>query len=508
MEPAENGRDAFEIPMNPKNLNTSKRLTLGVTAAMVVVLSSFAQPAAAQSSVAASGGSIDAAAVAVNEAPLVTDPATRHQVNAAAVVPAAKKDDGSLTFHGVTLYGTFDIGAAYLNHGAPLTSYYTPGLPFVIQKNSNGPITSISPNGLSQSKIGLSGVEPITDDVNVVFKLETGFQPTSLHISDGSRSLIVNNGVPLNQQTTSGDSSRAGQIFQGAAYIGAASKTWGTLIFGRQSSLILDGFSKYDPQNSSPSFSVIGYSGFAPGGGATETARFDSALRYNYATGPIRVSYLHNFKLNTFFPGSADQLDVGGDYKGFSADVTYSHISDAVSESSLSAAQNTAHPGTLAATISDDTAWVFEGKYTYGKAQFYGAVERIEMANPSDPLPVGLRGIGGYVISAINNTAYVNHRVEYVSWMGVRYAVTDKLQVTGAYYRYDQNSFKGNGCSDTSASSCSGTLQDFSVVADYRLTKRFDVYGGLNHSAVADGLASGFLHTSSAAPVVGIRFTF
>ena len=55
-----------------------------------------------------------------------------------------------------------------------------------------------------------------------------------------------------------------------------ASKTYGTLTYGLQSGLLLDNFAKYDPQSQAQAFSVIGYSGFASGGGATETARFDS----------------------------------------------------------------------------------------------------------------------------------------------------------------------------------------------------------------------------------------
>jgi len=500
-------RDAIEIPLAPKNLKTSRTWILGLLSA--AALGAFAGSACAQASAAALAAQADAAAArdAVRDAgPKLADPAASQ--DDAAPAPRAEKDDASLTFRGVTLYGTFDIDVAYLNHGAPLTAFYGPGLPFLIQRNSNRPITSIAPNGLSQSKLGVSGVEPITDDVNLVFKLETGFQPTSFRLTNGPRSLVVNNGVPLTQQTTSGDSSRAGQLFQGAAYIGADSKSWGTLIFGRQASLILDSLAKYDPQNSSQTFSPIGYSGFAAGSGDTETARFDSALRYSYSNGPVHVAYLHNFKLNTLFPGGADQFDVGGEYKGFAADITYSYVSDAISEASLSAAQNAIHPGALAGTVSDDTAWVLEGKYTHGKAQFYAAVERVESANPSTPLPPGLRGLGGIVVGFANNTAFAIHRVTYVSWVGVRYALTDRLQVIGAYYRNDQNSFKGNGCSDTSASSCSGQLQDASIVADYRLTRRFDVYAGVNHSEAANGLASGFLETSVIAPVAGVRFNF
>ena len=422
---------------------------------------------------------------------------------------STKKDDGSLTWKGITLYGTFDIGVAHLDHGAPLTSYYGPGLPFVIQKYSNRAITSVSPNGLSQSKLGLSGVETINDDLQAVFKLETGFQPTSGHLSNGSKSLIVDNGLPLASQTTNGDSSRAGQLFQGAAYLGVASKTWGTLTYGLQPSLMLDNFSKYDPQNQSQSFSVIGYSGFAGGAGATETARFDNSVKYAIAKGPVRASYLHNFEGGNDFPGRADQVNVGGDYKGLSVDLTYSHVSDAVSESPLTAAQNAVHPGTLAGTVSDNTTYAVEARYVVGKAKVYFGYEAIELANPDRPLPNGFRGIGGYVVSYVNNTAYAIHRKETVAWTGLRYAITDKLDVTGAYYRYDQNSYKGNGCSDTSASSCSGSLWDASLVADYRFNRHFDAYAGVNHSAVADGLASGFLnHSSTAFPVVGVRFSF
>jgi predicted porin len=485
-----------------------KTLTLSFAAALLIAASSLAHPAGAQSAAAPAGQALDAAAS--GQEAVVTDPAAKAQAKAADAAPKAApaKDDGSLTWHGVTLYGTLDIGLAYLTHGAPLTSYYAPGLPFVIQKNSNRPITSISPNGLSQSKIGLSGAEPINDDTKFVFKLETGFQPTSGHLSNGSKSLIVDNGLPLAAQTTNGDSSRAGQLFQGAAWLGVASKTFGTLTYGLQNSLLLDNFARYDPQNQSLSFSVLGYSGFAGGAGATETARFDSSLKYVVAKGPVRFSVMHNFQGADNFPGRADEVDVGGDYQGFSADVTYAHVADAVSESVLSAAQNLVHPGTLAGTVSDDTTYAVEARYVWGKAKIYGGFENIQMANPKHPLPASFRGIGGYDVDFVNNAAYAIKRVEKVSWVGLRYSVTDRLDVTGAYYRYDQNSFKAGGCSDASASSCSGQLQDVSLVADYRWTKRFDVYGGVNHSQVANGLASGFLQIKTTAPVVGVRFTF
>jgi len=408
----------------------------------------------------------------------------------------------------VTLYGTVDVGVAYLTHGAPLSAYYGPGLPFLIQKFSDRSITSIAPNGLSQSKIGLSGEEPIADGFSAVFKLETGFQPTSGNLTNGPKSLIISNGLPLNQQADSGDASRAGQPFQGAAYAGLASKTFGTLTFGRQNGLMLDALIKYDPQAQSQAFSPIGYSGTAGGAGDTEDTRLDSTLKYAYAHGPVRLVYLHQFTGADSIPGGADEVDVGGDYHGFSVDAVYTHVSDAILAAPLTAAQSLANPGTLASTISDNTTYSVQGKYVYGPAKLYAGYEHMEYANPAHPVAAGATDIGGYILSVVNNAAYKDHKILQISWVGLRYSVTSALDVTGAYYHYDQNSYKGNGCANTSASSCSGDLNAVSAVADYRLSKYFDVYTGVTYSAVANGLAAGYLKSSVAASMTGVRFNF
>src|SRR6201996_4939299 len=160
-----------------------------------------------------------------------------------------RKEVPSLTFAGVTLYGTIDIGVAYLSHGAPLSSSWGPGLPYFVQNYSNHSIVSAAPNGLSQSKVGLSGVEPLGfGDFTGVFRIETGFQPTSGRLTDGPGSLVADNGKAAAVKISSGDSSRAGQAFNGPLYAGISSKTFGTLTFGRQQTLISDALNKYDPQ--------------------------------------------------------------------------------------------------------------------------------------------------------------------------------------------------------------------------------------------------------------------
>ena len=429
-------------------------------------------------------------------------------IQSPAIAQSTPASDDGLTFHGITLYGTVDIGLAYMSHGAPLSPDYGPGLPFLVQKFSNKSITSIAPNGLSQSRIGLSGIERINGDLSAVFRLETGFQPTSGKLTDGPASLVNNNGKALTDQATSGDSSRAGQPFNGAAYGGIASKEWGTLTFGRQTGLMADNLAKYDPQAQSQAFSPIGYSGVSGGNGDTEDLRYDSAIKYVYGYGPGHIGLLHQFGSDGNIPGGADSVDAGFDYAGFSFDALYAYVRDAVSAASLSASQAAAAPGTLAATISDNRSYSFQGKYTRGPVKLYAGYEHISYANPSHPIANGTETIGGYVLSNVTNTAYDIHKILQISWVGIRYSITRDLDLVGAYYRYDQGNYNKTSCHDTSASSCSGTLYDISAVGDYRLSKRFDTYLGVNFSSVADGLASGYLVSSNIAPMVGIRFTF
>jgi predicted porin len=420
---------------------------------------------------------------------------------------AARADD-ALTWRGLTLYGTLDMGVAWLSHGAPLSPDFPPGLPFTIQKFSDRATFSVAPNGLAQSRLGLAGNEALGDGVSAIFRLETGFQPTSGHLTDGPRSLIAANGIPLKAQTTSGDTSRAGQALQGAAWAGLDGGRFGALTFGRQNSLLLDDLIAYDPQAQSYAFSPIGYSGVVSGAGDTQDARFDSAVKYVVSRGPVRLALLHQFGGVGRFAGDADEADVGLRFGGVSADVAYGQVNNAIAVASLNAAQAAAAPGTLAATISDNTALTAQAKAHRGPLTLYGGYEHIVYLNPAHPLAPGFRDIGGYVVSVVNNTAYDHHRILQISWVGARLALTRSLDLTGAYYRYDQASYQGDGCSDASAPSCAGSLGALSGVVDYRLNRHFDVYGGVIGSRVSGGPAAGFLHTGSVATMEGVRLGF
>ena len=432
--------------------------------------------------------------------------------SSAAAAPAKKSDSSALTFAGVTLYGTVDVGIAYMTHGAPLSQTWSPGLPYFVQNFSNHSILSAGPNGLSQSKVGLSGVEPLWGDFTGVFRLETGFNPTSGRLTDGPASLVADNGRSAATKISAGDSSRAGQPFQGAAYAGISSKTFGTLTFGRQGTLMSEALSKYDPQLQSNAFSPISLQGTAGGFGDTQNRIFDSSAKYVINVGPAHFAAIHQFGSDGYVPENSNEVSIGADIAGLSVDAIWGVIHGAVAAASLSAAQvPTVAPGTLAATISDNTGYAALASYNLKEIfpiKFFAGWERIKFNNPEHSLPAGTQDIGGYVLSITNNTAFNIQKILQISWAGARYNPIPQLDLSAAYYQYNQKSFSANGCSNISASACAGELHDASLVADYHWTKRFDTYAGVNYSIVQNGLANGYLFTSDWTPMVGVRFNF
>jgi predicted porin len=251
--------------------------------------------------------------------------------------------DDSLTYHGITLYGIVDVGIQNQSHGAPINDYFVGGSAEIVQKNSNHSVTGITPSNLSNSRIGLQGVEPIVGDWSGVFKLETFFNPQSGEISDALKSLAQNNGRALANQTTNVDSSASGQPFI-QSFAGFSSKTVGTFTFGRQNTVLADGIAKYDPNFASQAFSLIGISGTTAGGGDTQNRRLDSSVKYvgsfsAEAGGGAHLAAQYKFNQSRGSAGSAFQVSIGGEFAGASLDAYYTKINDAVSIASLSAAQ-------------------------------------------------------------------------------------------------------------------------------------------------------------------------
>lgn len=457
---------------------------------------------------------------------------------APAAAPAAPAGD-ALSWHGITLYGIVDIGLQNQSHGAPISDYFPAGSSDIVQKNSNHSITGLTPSNMAQSRVGLNGLEPLVGDWSAVFKLETFFNPQSGNISDALKSLVQNNGRPLASQTTGIDSSVAGQPFI-QAFAGFSSKSMGTITFGRQNTVLADGIAKYDPNFASQAFSLIGLSGTAAGGGDTQDRRLDSSVKYVATYGG--VAHLGaQYKFNGSYGGanSALEISLGGEFAGLSIDGYYAKVTDAVTVSSLSSAQvngavvvcpavipagtycgaGASTDNALAATISDNTTFAVLGLYNFGALnsglagiKLYAGYEHIKYANPKTPLGAGFDDIGGYKLQIVNNAAFPSDKVLEVFWAGVRYTVVAPLDLNFAYYGYKQNSYAvgaNAGCNTNKSGQCSGTLDDLSFNADYRLTKRFDAYAGVMYTGVKNGLANGYIfHTTDITTTTGVRFKF
>jgi predicted porin len=246
-------------------------------------------------------------------------------------------------------------------------------------------------------------------------------------------------------------------------------------------------------------------------------------VKYRVDVGQFRAAGLYQFGGYGWNNASTNAWEgqVGGDipmggYGTLSLDAIYSKVIDAVSLSSLSAPVAPAAVGTLGATISDDSSVMLLAKYTIGPWKFYGGYENILFQAPSN-FQTGFTSIAGIPVLTANikNTTYsLNQKDLQVVWTGAKYAISPTLDIAAAYYHYNQDDYNPTpakscvGPGTAQASSCAGTLNAYSVMIDWRFAPKFDAYAGVMFSSVANGLASGYLHTSSADPMAGLRFTF
>jgi predicted porin len=452
---------------------------------------------------------------------------------AAVKAPAAANDD--LCWRGVCLYGNIDMGLSYINHGSPLSPLAVGPLNYLVSKQSLGSYFGVGPNQLSTSFIGLRGKQEIADGLYAVFNLQTQFDPASGQTSSGIGSIQQNNGLGLAQQNGYSDSSKAGQMFNGAAYAGLSSPIYGTLTYGRQNALSSDLVTNYDAISGSNAWSVLAYQGASGGGGDTQNRIYDNSFEYRVGVGPVRFAVETQLRNGgNSGTGNAFEGDIGFDYLGLSMDFIGGKVYDAVAAAPLSAAQvitvNTSGiptgVGSIAGTVSDNTVFQIAGKYTIGPVKLFAGYEHIDFANPNNPLTPGAFIEGGYTVGVPNNTNFTTDKILQVFWAGVKYSVRSDLDLAVSYYHEIQNSFIiGNGtnptgtCNTAVSGGCSGTLDAVSFVADWRFARHFDAYAGVMWSQVQNGLANGFAlanglpgrtgNTASAFdPGVGLRYQF
>src|SRR5208282_775050 len=470
--------------------------------------------------------------------------------------------DCTLTWHGITLYGAYDVGVGWVSHGLPENGHNYEG-ESLVNRNGYQHRFLVAPNNLRQTGLGIRGKEEFAHGWFVVFNASTGINPQSGLLANASATQTANNGLPRGSYSYAIDGARAGQPFNDEYYGGISSTLFGTLTFGRQRSLGTDAMLLYDPAGGSYAFSYIGYNGTMAGGGDTENSRWDDAVKYRIAYGPVHFGAMYKFAdgnggcysatagwtasgPNACTPESAHNnafgFDLGGNSGKFSADLVFQHYNQAISvlnpllgPSSLSAPyQSTTNsintnpitgPNLIGTTnavygiVTDNNAVMVAAKYKWDPFKFFAGYEYIWQNNPSDPLGVGASDQGGYIMSGVEDNNLDATKMLQIWWTGVKYTYRSKTDTTLSWYQQRQNDFRvPPTCSPDAGfrSSCAGNLNEGSLYADHRFTKRFDGFAGIAYSYVNGGLAIAiphkpgvpYLHNNNFAPTVGGRFTF
>jgi len=467
--------------------------------------------------------------------------------------------DCTLTWHGITLYGAYDVGVGWVSHGLPVNGYNYEG-ESLVNRNGNQSRFLIAPNNLQQTGLGVRGKEEFLPGWSVVFNASTGINPQSGLLANASATDTVNNGLPRSSYSEAIDGARAGQPINDEYYGGISSPHFGTLTFGRQRSLGTDAMLAYDPAGGAYAFSYIGYNGTMAGGGDTEDSRWDDALKYRLTYGPVHFGAMYKFANGSggCYSASANWtaanctpeaphnnaygFDLGGNYGKFSADVVFQHYNQAISvlnpllgpQSPSAPYQSTTNSvntnpitganlidtnNTVYGIVTDNNAVMAAAKYTWDPFKLFAGYEYIWQNNPSNPLGVGASDQGGYMMSGVEDNNLDSEKLVQIWWTGVKYTYRSKTDFTFSWYEQRQNDFRiPPTCSPAAGfrASCAGTLNEASFYADHHFTKRFDAFAGIAYSYVSGGLAIAiphgpgvpYNHNSNFAPTVGGRFTF
>ena len=472
--------------------------------------------------------------------------------------------DCALSWHGITLYGAYDVGVGWVSHGLPENGYNYEG-ESLVNRNGYQHRFLVAPNNLSQTGFGIRGKEEFAPGWSVVFNASTGINPQSGLLANASKTDIINNGLPRSSYSIAIDGARAGQPFNDQYYGGISSTHFGELTFGRQRSLGTDAMLLYDTANGSYAFSYIGYNGTMAGGGDTEDSRWDDAVKYRLAYGPVHFGAMYKFAdgsagcysasatwtATTCTPEQAHNnaygFDLGGsigqDQGKFSADLvfqqynqaisvlnpllgpqsptaSYQSTTDSINTNPITGGVNLIDPNdTVYGIVTDNRAIMFAAKYTWDPVKFFAGYEYIWQNNPSNPLGVGASDQGGYFMSGVEDNNLDSEKLVNIWWTGAKYTYRSKTDFTLSWYQQRQNDFRIPAtCSPTAGfrSSCAGTLNEGSLYANHHFTKRFDGFAGITYSYVSGGLAIAIPHkpgvpynyNNNCAPTVGGRFSF
>ncbi len=410
----------------------------------------------------------------------------RHLLAAAvlgSILNVAHADDGD----SITLYGILDVAVGVVEHSAN----GSPAFPATVNPVSkvspqfNKPLFGMFNGGISDSRWGIRGNEDLGGGMHAFFDLESGINVPSGQINNAAAAIAGPN------HTVAAASALSGQLFNRGAYVGLRDDTFGSVSFGRSTTLGFDAILAYDPLFAAQLFSPIGFSGSYSAGGITEGSRTDNNIKYTNNIGPFNVGLSYSFGgvAGQFGEGSTWGASAGYEAHNFGIEATYYAARDIIHSAALVGANpvGSAQIGTNLGplTLNDDEDFMIAAKYSFGAATIKGGYEHFELKAPTDPATAGATvdefGFTGTLTNTVNATR------NNLYFAGGDYKFTPHFDLAAGVY--DTQTVQSQGVAG-------GNQLQYSLLADYRLSQRTDVYAGYMFSKFNGAAFNGFESTN------------
>ena len=439
----------------------------------------------------------------------------------------------------IQFYGIVDIGGATVNHSLkPNQSLPNSIYPYSYDASGGTNATGVSSRsawiqgGLQDSRFGLKGsvslFEALDNKFKLIYQFEGGFNPLTGELNNAAKALATNAvSSPAKTNSTFADSSLNGDFFARQAWAGVDGGKLGKVSYGIQYNPFYDIAGAYDPNHKADSFSPLGESGaIGGGGGLSPNARMKNSLKYANSfeapmDGKVNVVGMYQFGNDVnaeWGRGYAGQVGYENSLFGFQ--LAYNNFTDTVK---VDVGPTSTYQ--LKAGLYDTQAFMATAKYTPSKEiKFSGGYEWMQLSQPTDS-SIPYNSIYGYSISgastsnnsskSISASNHGDHQNIDFWWVGgeydfgQRFAALDGLTLSGAYYYTKYGTLDGVDAGGTAGVAGKDFHIDTeTVVLDYKLNKRFDVYGAATWNQFGGTYVSTMLNKDVNAYGVGVRMKF
>ncbi|MGA7750091.1 MAG: porin [Gallionella sp.] len=364
----------------------------------------------------------------------------------------------------VSVYGILDVGVVGLTHTGNFSpNFVTSAVPTGAQPVKTGTAVGMMTGGESQTRFGLKGSEDMGNGNKAFFQLESAF-----NLGSGT---LATSGLAGAAGTAAmvADTSLNGQLFNRMALVGISNDDLGAVSLGRQNSLQLNIITGgYDPVNAQM-FSPINFSGAYGGGGATDNARVDNAVKYAKKFGNnINVNALYGFGgvASNMAARSNLQLNAGYEADNFGVQAALQTAKDTTSISA------NALPNTVNAQFINLTSYMLAGRWqVIDPLTLKAGYEREQINAPGNPTgDLAMTQIYSY--QAVSSVYANGQKSINVYWLGGNYQFTPAIKASLGFYDAKTPAYGTAPVADADD-------KYYSAFVEYSVTKSTNVYAGL-----------------------------